>query len=661
MFIFEDDVQRVIEETDIVAVIQNRVDLKKSGGSNWKGLCPFHGEKTPSFSVSQSKGLYHCFGCKASGNVITFLRELEHLDFQTAVEQLAEPLNIQLRYRGGGDNGTRERNKQLIALLDQAADYYHHQLLSSKEAGKARAYLRERGYDKEVIVKYQLGYAPRGRSQLADELLNNSKEVGKALATPELLEMANLAYLDRPSDNASSDKPTVRDRFSERVMFPIRNEAGSTVGFGGRLLPDGRGPKYLNSAQTPVYDKSRVLYGLNTAKRAIAPQKSVLICEGYTDVIGFSLVGLDNAVATCGTALTEQHIQLLSKFTKRFLLAFDSDSAGETATERFHQWERKYELEVAVVELQAGEDPGQLAISDASALRKAVEAARPFFRFRADRVLARHDLTQPITRGRAADELARVVAAYPADLITEADVEPLVKQLPMETMDFMVRVVKAREQLTAEEAKEQAREKQRTNQNEPTSGYNELRYAPPPDVPPPDTPPPEDHFEAYTDPVSPAESGRPPTAEIVVLELFRQEGQAIAPYLVPEMFQHPLTMAAYELLKRQHAEQTEDPKQTGKAPSQPDSQAVTKVEQFINDLDYPREMSDLDKLQSAGQAMAAAIERTSRDGSSPAQVRKSVKFSERVVSDLRGLENTEKIRELLAEGAAWFEQLRQDS
>ncbi len=657
MFILEDDVQRVIEETDIVAVIQRHVELKKAGGSNWKGLCPFHAEKTPSFSISQSKGLYHCFGCKASGNVITFLREHEHLDFQTAVEQLAAPLNIPLRYRGGGDQGARQRNKQLIALLDQAADYYHQLLLSSKEAGKARAYLRDRGYDKELIVKYQLGYATSGRSQLADELLSNPQDA-KTPTTPELLEMANLAYLDKPTDNSPGSKPALRDRFRDRVMFPIRNEAGSTVGFGGRLLPEGRGPKYLNSAQTPVYDKSRVLYGLNTAKRAITSQKFVLICEGYTDVIGFALAGFDNAVATCGTALTEQHVQLLAKFTKRFLLAFDSDSAGEAATERFHQWEQKYELEVAVVELQVGEDPGQLAISDAPALRKAVEVARPFFRFRADRVLARHDLTQPITRGRAADELARVIAVYPADLITEADVEPLVKQLPMETGDFMKRVIKAREQLVEEES-----------QSEPPSSYNEDRYAPPPDVPPPDlppldVPPPQDHLDAQTEQLSYTASTRPPAVEIAVLELFRLEGQAVAPYLVQEMFQHPLTAAAFEFMRKKQPEQAEQTSQTNTTLSEPDNQTLAKVEQFANDMDFSdfsRQMSELDKLQVAGQAMAAAIERTSRDGRSPVWLKMSDKFSVRVVSELRGSENVQKIRELLIEAAVWFVQRRQDS
>ncbi|HCB34241.1 MAG TPA: DNA primase, partial [Acidimicrobiaceae bacterium] len=218
--------------------------------------------------------------------------------------------------------------------------------------------------------------------------------------------------------------PDVADVFRDRVMFPIRDATGAMVGFGGRQMPGGRDPKYRNSSQTPVYDKSRVLYGLHAAKRAISTHGFVLVCEGYTDVVGFSIAGFDNAVATCGTAMTEEHVKLLTRSTRRFVVAFDADSAGQAATERLHQWERTHKLDVTVVELGEGQDPGQLAVDDPDELRQRVERARPFFAYLAERVLGRHevgDSATPVRRDRAADELADVFAVYSADTVADAD------------------------------------------------------------------------------------------------------------------------------------------------------------------------------------------------------------------------------------------------
>ena len=683
MGIHEDDVKRVADNADIVPIIQRRVDLKKSGGGNWKGLCPFHSENTPSFSVSQDKGVYHCFGCKESGNVFTFLEKVEGMDFVTAVEQLAETQGVQLRYVGGtGNRAARDRNKHLTALLGRAASYYHEQLLTAEAAGKARAYLRGRGYDKDIVVKYQLGYAPPGRSQLASALLGEEAE---PKATPELLQQANLIYIDEPrgggsgghtdgSGGQATEPPNVRDRFYDRVMFPIRDATGNTVGFGGRMLPEGRNPKYLNSAQTQVYDKSRVLYGLDTAKRAIAEHKFVLICEGYTDVIGFSIAGFDNAVATCGTALTEQHVQQLVKSTNRILLAFDSDTAGKSAAERFHQWERKYELEVAVVELPEGQDPDQLAISDPEALHKAVADARKFYLYRADQVFARHDLSQPIARGRAADELAKVMAVYPADLISEADVAPLAQRLPMETADFMARIASAREQLAVDDQAAAANAAARSSGRAAGRGaqsdyagpdYAEPGYSGPDDMgAPPEFYPDESHSSSAAGSRVGSSAGssagtrrgrsaavRVPMAEIEALQAFGSLDQENLTYVVPEMFDHAVTRDAFEALSRQRE---------GVADSGESQQALAAYEQACAEaldaqLIIPQdELSEENKLKSLSAAMAAAIDRKSRQLASSSQIRTSIEFRERVVPELLETVNPERIRELLAEGVEWL-------
>ena len=710
MPINNDDVQRVIDEADIVAVIQRRVNLKRKGGSNWTGLCPFHTEKTPSFSVSQDKGLYHCFGCKASGNVFTFLSEVEHLDFVTAIEQLAEMLGIKLRYEGGGDGMQRQRNKQLTALLDQAAQFYHRQLMTSPAARRARSYLRTRGYDKAIVVKYQIGYATNARTSLTDELLGGSaggsvggsaggSQSGSPGATPELLLEANLAWRDdaRPPaarPGQASDKPVLRDRFFDRVMFPIRDLAGNTVGFGGRQLPDGRDPKYLNSSQTAVYDKSRVLYGLDSAKRAISSQGFVLICEGYTDVIGFSIAGFENAVATCGTALTEQHVRSLVKFTKRFVLAFDSDGAGQAAAERFHQLERKYELEVAVVELPAGEDPGQLAINDAAALHQAVEVARPYYLYRADRVLASHDLTQPITRGRAADELAKVMAVYPADLVGEADVAPLAKRLPMETADFMERVAKARELLAAQDAEQAERAKREAARGRSVSGGNTGGHTgrgggrdrsadpgPSDEYDPGPSDEPGDEYE-YTGQAprssghasdgrafggqasdghafggqasggpAPRSADRTPfsPAEIGALQALEAKGQDVLPYLRPEVFEHSDTQAAFTALRKQLE---------GTEPTEADQRALTAYANARNSvlMIEQDELSEEDIWRLLSAAMAAAIKRKSLEKPDHEHIQADVGFRERMVPALLEELNDEVIRELLAEAAEWIDQ-----
>ena len=430
MSIRDSDVQRVREATDLVALIGRRVSLKRVG-SRHVGLCPFHTEKTPSFSVNGTEGFYHCFGCKASGDAITFLRETEHLDFVEAVEQLAAAANIELTYDAPGAQRANQHRRELLDLLERAARFYHELLMSSPDAGEARAYLRRRGYDRETVLKWRLGYAP----PLWDTLCQH---LG---APPDQLAAAGLAYADPASDF-----------FRDRVMFPISDASGRVVSFAGRVLPRAdeappKGPKYKNTAGTAVYDKSKVLYGLHLAKQAARKSERIVVCEGHTDVIGCDLAGISESVATCGTALTKQHAELLSRSAKRIVLAFDADAAGQTAAERVHQWEREFGLDIFVAALPPGSDPGDLAASDPPALRRALDEAQPLHAFRAERILQRAELDSPSGRDRAADEAAEVFAVYPPEILLDGDLGPIADRIPMDVERFRERVDAARQRL----------------------------------------------------------------------------------------------------------------------------------------------------------------------------------------------------------------------
>ncbi len=401
MAIPDEDVARVRAATDFVALAGEHMALRRVG-RRWVGLCPFHAEKTPSFAINGEEGLYYCFGCQAKGDVITFVREVEHLDFVEAVEKLAARAGITV----GSDDASTSREHQhkarLHEALARAAVWYHERLLSGADAAPARRYLRvERGYDGQLVRQFQLGWAPQAWDALV-----------RALDLPErALRDTGLAYTSRSGG--------LIDAFRGRIVFPIFDAAGKAVGFGGRILPGEDGPKYKNSAETAVYTKSRVLYGLNWAKRAVVERSEVVVCEGYTDVIGLHAAGVPHAVATCGTALADGHVRLLTNFARRLVLAYDADSAGQAAAERFYEWERRYDVDIAVAAMPPGQDPADLARRDGDALREAIGSARPYLAFRLERVLARADLRSPEGRARAAAAAMQVVAEHPNALVRD--------------------------------------------------------------------------------------------------------------------------------------------------------------------------------------------------------------------------------------------------
>jgi len=400
MGILADDIARVREASDLVQIAGEHLALRRVG-RRWVGLCPFHAEKTPSFSVNGEEGLYYCFGCGAKGDVITFVREIEHTEFAEAVERLAGRVGVQLHYDDAAVSAERQRRTTLVEAMERAVEWYHQRLLAAPDAAEARAYLRSRGYDGDVVRAYRIGWAPDDWDALC-----------RALNVPlDVLRDTGLGLLNRRSRQ--------QDSFRGRVMFPIFDVRGDPVAFGGRALPGGPPPKYRNSPETALYSKSSVLYGLNWAKAAVVETQEVVVCEGYTDVIGLARAGVRQAVATCGTALAEKHFHTLKNFARRVVLAFDADAAGQAAAERLYQWEQRYELDVAVAGLPPGTDPGQLASDDPDALRAAVAGARPFLAFRLDRALDGADLRSPEGRARAARAAVSVIREHPSDLVRD--------------------------------------------------------------------------------------------------------------------------------------------------------------------------------------------------------------------------------------------------
>ena len=346
MGIVADDIARVRAATDIVAIIGEHTEIKRSG-RQWMARCPLHGERTPSLSVSPDKGVYYCFGCQRSGDVITFVQEIEGLDFAGAVEMLAGRAGIRVQYTSRDESAARSRRRRLLEAVAKARDFYHQRLLDGRDAGSARHYLRSRGYDGDLVRRWKIGWAPDGWDHLAKHLRLSNDD----------LRDSGLGFVNRGERQ--------QDFFRGRILFPITDERGDTVGFGGRIMPGADGPKYLNtSTDAKTYDKSRVLYGLHEHRKQIVKAGQAVVCEGYTDVIGCAEAGIELAVATCGTALTEEHVRLLKRFSaSRLVLAFDADAAGAAAAGRVYAWERQFELEVLVADLPAGQGsrrPGPL-------------------------------------------------------------------------------------------------------------------------------------------------------------------------------------------------------------------------------------------------------------------------------------------------------------
>jgi DNA primase len=391
----QDDVDAVRERTDIVGLIQQYVGLKKSGRS-FSGLCPFHTEKTASFTVDPGKQVYYCFGCQAGGNTFNFLMAVESLTFPESVERLAKQAGISLRYEGvsPGERKAASRRQALFRANARAAELYHRFLMDHRDAGEARRYLESRGVSRETAVEFGIGYAPGFPDFLLRRLAREF--------SPEILVEAGLALKDASGG--------VRDRFRNRVMFPVNDLAGQAVGFGARLLT-GEGPKYLNSPETPVYRKGEMLYNLHRAKAQVTDTGRAYVVEGYTDVIALHQDGVPTVVATCGTALSEGHLRLLSRFGRQAVLAFDSDEAGARAAERAYGFMSQHAVEVRVLVLPEGLDPADFVKArGATVFQELAERAVPLVEYMIRRSLRTHELRSPEGQARAVEETLPIVA-----------------------------------------------------------------------------------------------------------------------------------------------------------------------------------------------------------------------------------------------------------
>ena len=395
---YEDEAvrERIRDATDIVDLVSEHVQLVKKG-RNFSGLCPFHDEKTPSFSVNPDRQFYHCFGCGAGGDVFKFVQEIDRVTFVEALKFLAERAGIALPERSGPSREEVAAEDELYRANDLAQKYFHHLLLNDDVGTGARTYLQVRGLTSETIAHFGLGYAPPGW----DALL---KVAGRRGLSPQILERAGLAV---PRSNGNG----LYDRFRDRVTFPIANLSNRTVAFGARALQPDQEPKYLNSSETPIYHKGRVLYGLSIARDAIRRQDAVLVVEGYTDLISLAQAGIQHVVATAGTALTEDHCRLLARFARQLVLLFDGDAAGSTAAMRALEVLLGTSLDVRVVSLPSEHDPDSFIQEHGpERLLNQAENAQSVLDFYLGRLAQQHDLSSMEGKGRAVETFKPLLA-----------------------------------------------------------------------------------------------------------------------------------------------------------------------------------------------------------------------------------------------------------
>ena len=408
----KEDIDEVRARTDIREIIEGYVSLKSAGIGTFKGLCPFHDERTPSFNVRPQVGSYHCFGCGESGDVYSFVMAMEHTSFVETVERLAARIGYTLHYEGGkpGDRYEAGMRRRLLDAHKMAAEFFERNLYSP-DAQEAQRFLGARGFDPAATRKFGVGYAPRGW----DHLLKHLRSQG---FTDEELKATGMF---------SEGNRGLYDRFRGRIIWPIRTIAGETIGFGARrLFDDDQGPKYLNTPETQLYKKSQVLYGIDLAKRDMTKTKQVVIVEGYTDVMAAHLAGITTAVATCGTAFGPGHIKMVRRMITddgsggEIIFTFDGDAAGQKAAMAAFQEDQRFVAQTFVAVAENGMDPCDLRLHKGdAAVRSLIASRRPLFEFAIDSTLAKYDLATLEGRVLAMRAIAPIIAG-----IKDRDLRP---------------------------------------------------------------------------------------------------------------------------------------------------------------------------------------------------------------------------------------------
>lgn len=430
--ISDDSLERVKQAVDIVEVISAHTDLRRQG-ARWVGLCPFHEERTPSFSVNAQEKLYHCFGCGVGGDTIKFVEEKEGLGFAEAVELLADRYGVELQREREDPRAEarRQQRRRLGDLLDRVAVFYANFLWDAPEAAKARDYLGERGLGEEVLRAFGVGYAPSAW----DTVLLRGQRAGFKV---EELRAVGLAQKGRSGGEY--------DRFRERIMFPIRDRRGRTLGFGGRAMRSDQGAKYVNTAETDFFHKSRMLYGIDLAKEAIAKTGRAVVVEGYTDVLALHQAGVGEAVGVMGTAITEEQVAALSGMVDEVVLALDADAAGQEAMLRAQRVAAGRKVRLLVAAMPAGEDPAEMMAAEGGAerFRALVEGAVDLPAFQVGMVLERTDVGSPAERDRALAETAPILAGMGETASRDDLVRRVAGRLDLEPALVMGRVTAAR-------------------------------------------------------------------------------------------------------------------------------------------------------------------------------------------------------------------------
>jgi DNA primase len=409
---------RVKQQADIVRVVGEYVRLKKSG-QNFSGLCPFHSEKTPSFAVHPVKQIYHCFGCGVGGDVFKFVMEMEKISFPEAIRVVAEKCGIAVpraRERSPEERKENQQRTLLVEMHREAAAFFAQQLNGTQEGRAANAYLLDRGLDSEAVARFGIGFAPSGGEALLRAMKQKYPE--------KVLEASGLFSRDQSSGR-------LYDRFRRRVMFPIANESGKIVAFGGRAIGDDL-PKYLNSPETPIYSKSNVLYHLDRAKDSLRQRDFAVLVEGYMDAIAVALAGTSNVVASCGTSLTEPQVKLLNRFTRRIIVNYDPDTAGQAATERSLTILLEQGAEVRVLALPGGKDPDSFIRAEgAAAYTKLLNEAPPYVDYLISRA-RKMDLTTGEGKLRAVNFLMPYVQRIPDRILRSEWATRIAQQLRIE-------------------------------------------------------------------------------------------------------------------------------------------------------------------------------------------------------------------------------------
>ena len=525
----KEDIDEVRARTDIREIIEGYVSLKSAGIGTFKGLCPFHDERTPSFNVRPQVGSYHCFGCGESGDVYSFVMAMEHTSFVETVERLAARIGYTLHYEGGkpGDRYEAGMRRRLLDAHKIAAEFFERNLYSP-DAQEAQRFLGARGFDPAATRKFGVGYAPRGW----DHLLKHLRSQG---FTDEELKATGMF---------SEGNRGLYDRFRGRIIWPIRTIAGETIGFGARrLFDDDQGPKYLNTPETQLYKKSQVLYGIDLAKRDMTKTKQVVIVEGYTDVMAAHLAGITTAVATCGTAFGPGHIKMVRRMITddgsggEIIFTFDGDAAGQKAAMAAFQEDQRFVAQTFVAVAENGMDPCDLRLHKGdAAVRSLIASRRPLFEFAIDSTLAKYDLATLEGRVLAMRAIAPIIAGIKDRDLRPAYMRKVSGQLGLELDEIQRAVAYAQNHpklSRTQQAEVTAAAPRYERLNEGPQGQPGMAHTDAPYDPAYDAPPPEDYAvpSAYAGQNAAA---HPPSSIQPAAPQPQSEAPAVEEFLTPD-------------------------------------------------------------------------------------------------------------------------------